>query len=217
MNQVQSKKFYNTGINVLQDNDISTLLAFLKSRSKRKRKKERTNHAAQISLALFSGLRLSEVSGLRWSDIRQGFSFKKWFVCWNAKKRNRMPALLNIISEEILDEIFQRKSKSDFVFLSSSRSGHVSNTAVHASWKRIQLQLWNFTSYSFHDLRHTAITNFYRFSRDINQTAQFARHKNFTTTQRYIHLVEREKCEIALSSITNQFKSIVGYIANVAI
>ena len=211
MKQVQ--KHYNTGVNILQEQDIKILIGYLKSRVKRKRRtKEAIGHAAQISLALFSALRVSEVAGLRWSDIRQGFDFRKWFVPWNAKRLNRMPALMNSISEEVLEEIFQRKEKSDWVFPGFVKGEHITSVSIYRAWKRVQCELWGFDSYSFHDLRHTSITNFYRASRDINQTAQFARHKSFITTQRYIHLVEREACEEVMRTVENEFKNIVGFV-----
>lgn len=209
----KSKRHYNTGINVLQEGDMKVLLSFLKSRVKRKcRNREAINHTAMISLALFSGMRVSEIAGLRWSEIRQGFGFRRWFVIWNAKKDSRMPILMNRISEEILDEIFHRKEKSDWVFPTKSKKEHVTSQAIYRAWKRIQKDLWGFSAYSFHDLRHTAITNFYRISRDIVQTAQYARHKSFTTTQRYIHIVEREKCECVIDNITDEMENIVGFV-----
>jgi site-specific recombinase XerC len=41
--------------------------------------------------------------------------------------------------------------------------------------------------FSFHSLRHSAITNIYEATRDIRLAQRFARHKSITSTQIYTH------------------------------
>ena len=41
--------------------------------------------------------------------------------------------------------------------------------------------------FSFHSVRHSAITNLYEDTRDIRLAQRFARHKSITSTQIYTH------------------------------
>ncbi|MCP4605649.1 MAG: phage integrase family protein, partial [Proteobacteria bacterium] len=41
--------------------------------------------------------------------------------------------------------------------------------------------------YTFHNLRHSAITTVQRLGRDIKLTQKFARHKSSSSTERYTH------------------------------
>jgi integrase/recombinase XerC len=45
---------------------------------------------------------------------------------------------------------------------------------------------------NFHALRHTAITNFYRRTRDLALTAIFARHRSLESTRRYTHFSDQD-------------------------
>jgi integrase/recombinase XerC len=44
----------------------------------------------------------------------------------------------------------------------------------------------------FHALRHTAITNFYRRTKDLLLTARFARHADLESTRRYTHFSDQD-------------------------
>jgi integrase/recombinase XerC len=46
--------------------------------------------------------------------------------------------------------------------------------------------------YPFHALRHTAVTNVYRASRDLFLTQRFARHASPLTTIMYTHVSDEE-------------------------
>jgi integrase/recombinase XerC len=49
--------------------------------------------------------------------------------------------------------------------------------------------------YNFHALRHTAITNVYRATKDLFLTQRFARHANPITTVAYTHASDEELYE----------------------
>ena len=50
--------------------------------------------------------------------------------------------------------------------------------------------------YPFHALRHTAVTNVYRASRDLFLAQRFARHASPLTTVRYTHPSDEELREV---------------------
>jgi site-specific recombinase XerD len=62
---------------------------------------------------------------------------------------------------------------------------------------RHQFALWQeragFTRrYTAHCLRHSALTNLYRQTKDVRLTQRFARHKSIVTSMRYTHPDEAE-------------------------
>jgi len=50
--------------------------------------------------------------------------------------------------------------------------------------------------YGFHQLRHSAVTNIYRASRDLFLAQRFTRHASPLTTVVYAHPSDEEMCEI---------------------
>lgn len=196
-------------INILQMEEVRAVLGYIRTRQKLKWASKRKSHALWITLALFSGLREGEIAKLKWKDVLQGHRVKRWFSPWNAKKGSRMKALMNTYSEEII--LSMKGNKSMFIFPGPKGKG-VRNETVYTAWQRIQLELWGCRIYTFHDLRHTAITNFYKVCRDIELTRQFARHKSYLTTQRYVHIVEREKCVDVLDEVIREVGRVAGFI-----
>ncbi len=74
-----------------------------------------------------------------------------------------------------------------------SRKGHrLSGRAVRAMFHTWQKRAGFDTTYNFHTLRHTAITNVRRTSKDIRIAQKFARHVNIGTTVRYEHASDEE-------------------------
>ncbi len=183
-------------INVISDTEIKQILSYLESKQDEKK-------LLVITLALFSGLRATEVATLRWRDVMQGFLAKRFFVPSQSKKNNKMPAFMNTYSASILENAVQRarrrkikkniNGKKINVISSYVLGKKYSRANIWKMWNSVQKRVYGYSAYRFHDLRHTAITNFYRRTRDIALTQQFARHKNISCTMRYVHVVNREK------------------------
>jgi len=177
---------------ILSDEEISDVLRYLRGRGK---KGER--ELLIFSLACFSGLRNTEIRTMEWKSVCQGNRVLQFFTPTHAKRGSKMPALMNRISGEILE---RWQPINRYLF------GKVVRVeAIWKSWQRLQERIWGFASYSFHDLRHTAITNFYVKSRDIEATRQFARHKNISCTLIYLHYVQAENNLILLSDLVSKF------------
>lgn len=207
--QICEKKMVKP-LEVLQADEIGILLEFLKSRTKGRNKAERYGHNLQISLALFSGLRIGEIAALKWRDVLRGFNLRDWFIPSSAKMGSQMPALMNCYSEELLMGL-NPDGRSPWIF-PGRWEGHISRIGIWESWHRIQLKLWGAHLYSFHALRHTAITLFYMRSRDVWQTKQFARHQSLVSTQIYIHLVENDSIKETMNCIILEFAKVGGII-----
>ena len=153
------------------------------------------------SLALGTGLRLAEIVGLNVGDVyiddrtprtrlrirpeiakggRTGDVFLpdaltlKLRKCW-AHKRRRGEGL----------------GHQDPLFCSQSRV-RISKRRVQFAFRTWQVKAGFDRLYPFHALRHTAVTNVYRTSRDLFLAQRFARHVSPLTTTIYTHPSDQE-------------------------
>ncbi len=78
------------------------------------------------------------------------------------------------------------------LFLSRKKGGRLSTRAVRALFQRWQVRAGFDHAYSFHHLRHTAISNIQRKGRDLRVSQKFARHANINTTTIYEHASDEE-------------------------
>jgi integrase len=154
-----------------------------------------------FSLATFSGLRACEVSSLRWADVAEGRGIRSWFLPFKTKKKSQMPCLMNPVSRALLEGL---ERKNEWCLGHRYRS-----PSIWRLWSEMQRKIWGCRLYRYHDLRHTAITEFYRSTRDLELTKQFARHKSYQSTEIYLHLVEREKMEADIENRLEKFAKMV--------
>ncbi len=78
------------------------------------------------------------------------------------------------------------------LFLSRKKGGRLSTRAVRALFAKWQTAAGFDHLFSFHHLRHTAISNVQRAARDVRVTQKFARHANINTTTIYEHASDEE-------------------------
>ncbi len=154
------------------------------------------------SLALGTGLRLAEIVGLNVGDVytpdgrprtrvrlrpeiakggRPGDVFlPDSLVCkfrrfWSWKRR---------CSEGLKSE--------DPLFCSQGGRRRISPRRVQFAFRTWQVKAGFDRLYPFHSLRHTAVTNVYRASRDLFLAQRFARHVSPLTTTVYTHPSDQE-------------------------
>lgn len=201
-------------LQVLSREEMEQVIWHLKAGMKKNAPHRKTaiKRTAWLTLGMFSGLRKAEIATLKWSDIVKGDGFKDFFIPSRAKKGSRMPAMMNEFSKEILERIRKEAGNSRYVFPGIDGMMPQTPNTIYMAWQRMQEKLWGVRLYNIHALRHTAITNFYRCCRDIELTRQFGRHKSYITTQRYVHLVEREKCLEVMAEIESEFRGIADTI-----
>jgi site-specific recombinase XerC len=77
------------------------------------------------------------------------------------------------------------------LFCSQCRK-RISKRRVQLAFKSWQIKAGFNRTYPFHSLRHTAITNVYRTSRDLYLAQRFARHASPLTTTVYTHPSDEE-------------------------
>jgi integrase len=156
---------------------------------------------ALLTLALGTGLRLRELAGLSVGDICPNGTGVAWKVVLDPKitkgRRGGVAYLTPAVRAELAEFVRWKRRAGEPIepksplFLSSYKR--------RLSLRRIQIifREWQWAAgfvslYNFHALRHTAITNVYRATKDLYLTQRFARHSSPLTTTAYTHVSDEE-------------------------
>ncbi len=154
------------------------------------------------SLALGTGLRLAEIVGLNVGDVYAA----------DGKPKNRIRLRPEIAkggksSDVFLPDSLVRKFRrfrrhkrqighglkpDDPLFCSQGGKRRISPRRVQFAFRTWQMKAEFDRLYPFHALRHTAVTNVYRASRDLFLAQRFARHVSPLTTTVYTHPSDEE-------------------------
>jgi integrase/recombinase XerC len=153
------------------------------------------------SLALGTGLRLTEIVGLNVGDV----------YAPEGRPRNRLRLRPEIAKGGRVGDVFlpdallakfrrfwrhkaarrEGLRAEDPLFCSQSRT-RISPRRVQFAFRTWQKKAGFDRLYPFHALRHTAVTNVYRRSRDLFLAQRFARHLSPLTTTAYTHPSDEE-------------------------
>lgn len=160
--------------------------------------KHRERDYAMIVLFLNCGLRLSELVGLNYTDIKEntvtvtGKGNKQRTVYLNEAC---LSAINNYMRVRPVDGVIDKKA----LFL-SSRLKRISPKTVQYTVKHF-LQKAGLDGYSVHKLRHTAATLMYQYGdTDLLVLKEILGHENVGTTQIYTHIVNAQLEEAAESN-----------------
>ena len=157
--------------------------------------------ALLISLALGTGLRLAEGVGLDVGDVYVPGGRPRVRVRLRPEiaKRGRagdvfLPDGLKTKLEQFWAfKLDRRESVDPIAPLFCAQTGRrLSKRRVQVLFRDLQVEAGFDRHYPFHALRHTAITNVYRASRDLFLAQRFARHASPLTTVVYTHPSDEE-------------------------
>ena len=148
------------------------------------------------SLALGTGLRLAEIVGLNVGDVYapDGTPRSRVRIRPEIAKGGRGGAIfLPDALEPKLRKYWSYKrlggegiGPQDPLFCSQARV-RISKRRVQFAWRQWQVKAGFDRLYSFHSIRHSAITAVYRASHDLFLAQRFARHVSPLTTTVYTH------------------------------
>lgn len=151
---------------------------------------------AIFSMALGTGLRLAEIVGLNIGDVffpdgtpRQRVAIRKEIAKGGRAGDVFLPDRLIPKLRHLWrykEERAERLGPADPLFCAQS-GARVSRRRVQVAWHAWQRVAGLDRSYPFHSLRHSAVTNVYRASRDLFLAQRFARHASPLTTTVYTH------------------------------
>ncbi len=166
-------------------------------------KPEGMRNKAIIELLYGCGLRVSELTELRISNIYADTEFIK--VVGKGNKERLVPIgsvalkLLGIYINEIRVHLAIKKGHEDFIFLNRLGS-RLSRISVFNLIKSLALQTGIHKNISPHTLRHSFATHLIEGGADLRAVQEMLGHASITTTEIYTHL-DREY----LQSVITQF------------
>jgi len=156
------------------------------------------------SLALGTGLRLAEIVGLNVGDVytddrtpRTRLRIRPEIAKGGRKGDVFLPdALMGKLRRFWAHKARRREGlqPGDPLFCSQSRV-RISKRRVQFAFRTWQGKAGFDRLYPFHALRHTAVTNVYRASKDLFMAQRFARHVSPLTTTIYTHPSDQEMWE----------------------
>ena len=159
---------------------------------------------ALLTMALGTGLRLRELAGLNVGDVCPNGTGVAWKVALDPKitkgRRGGVAYLAPALREELARYLrWKRRAGEPLdtrspLFLSSYKR-RLSLRRIQVLFREWQWAAGFVSLYNFHALRHTAITNVYRATKDLYLTQRFARHSSPLTTTVYTHPSDEELYE----------------------
>jgi integrase/recombinase XerC len=155
-----------------------------------------------ISLALGTGLRESELAALNVGDVASGpkeirtkielvaFARKGGPDATRPRQRVFVPKLARRKLEKYLT--WKKRNKEpvagDAALFLSNRGDRIAVRTMRHLWRTWQKRARFEHLYTFHELRHTSLTNLYAATKDVLLVQKQARHASVTTTQIYAHV-----------------------------
>ncbi|MBI2894394.1 MAG: tyrosine-type recombinase/integrase [Deltaproteobacteria bacterium] len=151
-----------------------------------------------LSLALATGMREHELVALNLGDVLADDGKVRGRVQLRVFKRSREDARGQevVLSSGVQAKLekFLRWKRQQSEAMATDAPLFVSRKGNRLSTRQVRhaFQLWQRRAgferrYSFHSVRHSAITNLYEATRDIRLAQRFARHRSITSTQIYTH------------------------------
>jgi integrase/recombinase XerC len=149
-----------------------------------------------ISLALGTGLRLAEIVGLDVGDVFAPDGTPRVRVRVRAAIAKGGRAADVFLPDRLVAKVkrfwWWKRERGEDVSpaapLFANPSGRrISKRRVQFAWATWQRRAGFDRGYGFHGLRHTAVTNVYRASKDLFLAQRFARHVSPLTTTVYTH------------------------------
>mgnify|MGYP003654648932 CR=1 FL=1 len=133
-----------------------------------------------ITIALCTGLRVSDILSLKWSMIDR----ESWVI--NIVNKKTGIELIQPIIGPAREEIKNLEMDHQYLFPSLSRN------AVSMAFKRC-VDKSQIKKLRFHDLRHTFCSRLAMGNVPLVEIAELAGHTNIQTTRRYSHLLTKNK------------------------
>jgi site-specific recombinase XerD len=166
-------------------NGSPKFLSPLEYRALRDVSREDTRTSAMVEIILQTGLRISEVSNLKLSDIK-----KNKIIVQPYATQSRREVHLNSRTRETINKWLKDRPETELEYLFISVNGNkLAVRNIRASIDRF-MQRADIQDYSVNDLRNTFIVENLKRGVDINVVARAAGHKRLSTTERYLALAE---------------------------
>jgi len=151
-----------------------------------------------VFTALNTGMRKSEILGLKWSnvDLKNGYIYVE-----NSKSSESRTIPMNEKLLSLFRKMFEeRKLSSEYVFVNPKTGAKYQDIkkAFASTLKKAQIK-----NFHFHDLRHTFASHLVMAGVDLTTVKELLGHKDIKMTLRYSHLApeHKQKAVAVLDSI----------------
>ena len=145
-----------------------------------------------IEFMLDTGLRVSEVTNLKWDQIN--FKLGDFLIKEGKGNKDRYAYISSDVIGQ-LEKWRERQRKdiglTDFVF-TTCKGGKLLVRYIQQMIKRYSVKAGIKKKISPHKLRHTFATEYYRHSKDILRTSKLLGHNDIATTMIYTHIVDED-------------------------
>ena len=154
-------------------------------------------NAAMIELLVGSGLRVSELCGLRVADVYLNNGRADLLVRRGKGGKSRMVAISRRLADYLRIFLARRTTEGRDLepgrpmFL-SERGGALTRSAVHRIWKTALRRAGLPTTWGVHATRHSYAVEIYRKTRDLRLTQRLLGHANVATTTVYANLLDED-------------------------
>jgi site-specific recombinase XerD len=167
------------------ENALPKFLSQLEYRALRDVVRQDVRIAAIVELILQTGLRISEVAGLKAANTKDGVVKIESYA---TQSERQIP--LNKPASEVLNLYANIRPKADSPYVFISKNGKpLAVRNIRASISRY-MQRAELPSYSVNDLRTTFIVENLKSGVDLVLLSQVTGHKRLSTTERYLELAE---------------------------
>ena len=148
-----------------------------------------------IMIVANTGLRISELARLRWSDIHEDY-----LVVQNGKGDKKRHVYFGDRCKEALDVFKNLVNPKEDSYLYIGKRGPLTDAGIHQRVKLLVERYRLSPTYSTHSFRHRYAT--YLLSRGVGLHAvrDMLGHADISTTNIYLHFTEEEKVKIKLAS-----------------
>lgn len=149
----------------------------------------KTKNRCLVNMFTFSGIRVSELCGMKWEDI----DFKNKTIGIRGKgRKNRLVPLIKDVETELKGLKKEQIPKSDYVFTVKNTGIPMKPRSVHDIIKRYAKEAKIDKIISPHRLRATAATNYLREGVNLRYIQMLLGHKSLATTMLYMNPDEQE-------------------------
>jgi len=146
---------------------------------------ENIKHRAIVATSYGAGLRITEVAGLKKTDIDS----KRMRILIHGKGKKDRYSILSPRLLELLREYYQKGGpKGEWLFPGQKPHKHIGTAAITAAFRKAKKKAGIQKKATFHSLRHSFATHLIEDGTDIRVVQQLLGHSSIRTTVRYTHV-----------------------------
>ncbi len=195
-NKLELAKVPNREINFLSEDEVMSIMEAPMSLWIDKNELKQKRDIAILWMLYGTGLRVSELIGLKKSQIDA--DNKQFSVMWKWSKIRAIFMTSNA-REALVDYLKIRSDDSEYIFISlswNSRGNPLSRNSIETIVRKYKDIAWIKKKVTPHTLRHSFATSLLRKWADIRAVQQLLGHASITTTQIYTHVDDRYLKEV---------------------